>query len=264
MDRFIQFEKLANVRDLGGLTDADGRKIRTGKLFRGGNLNGASEADISKLSAMLELVVDFRTDGEIAEKPDPEIPGAESWHLPILGTLTEGVTREKEADAHAFMKFMEDPDAAIDYMKKTYEHIPKSAFASAQQKKLLQRLCEPLEKGVLWHCTAGKDRTGGFSLVVEEILGVPREKIVEDYMLTNVGNRATVDALIAYFTRNPEVNKEKAVPALHAMFDANEAYLRAFYAETERLYGSVNGYLREALGVDDGLIEALRERYLEK
>ena len=264
MNRFISFENIANIRDLGGLTGADGRKIRAGKLFRGGNLNGASEGDILKLSSMLDLVVDFRTEGEIAEKPDPVIPGVRNLHLPILETLTEGVTREKEADAHAFMKFMADPAAAFDYMKKTYEHIPKSEFASKQQKKLLEMLLEPHDRGVLWHCTAGKDRTGGFALVVEEILGVSREEIIDDYLLTNVGNRETVDALIAYFTKNPEVDKEKAVPALHAMFDANEEYLRAFYAETERLYGSVNGYLHEALGVDDGMIEALKERYLEK
>ncbi|MBR6322053.1 MAG: tyrosine-protein phosphatase, partial [Lachnospiraceae bacterium] len=197
MNRMITFENLNNIRDLGGLRGAGGRRIRPGKLFRGGNLNGASEADIEKLSGMLEIVVDFRTEGEIREKPDPEIPGVFNWHLPVLQTLTEGVTREKDADAHAFMKFMADPDAAFHYMCKTYEHVAKSPFACEQQKRLLEKLLNPGEKGVLWHCTAGKDRTGGFAAIIEEILGVSRDDIVEDYLISDENLRPQTEGLVS-------------------------------------------------------------------
>lgn len=263
MNRMITFEKLTNIRDLGGMTGADGRRIRPGKLFRGGNLNGASEADIEKLSGMLDIVVDFRTEGEILEKPDPEIPGVYNWHLPVMETLTEGVTREKEADAHAFMKYMSDPDAAYQYMCKTYEHVAKSPFASAQQKRLLEKLMDPGEKGVLWHCTAGKDRTGGFSAIIEEILGVSRDDIVADYLLTNRGNHETVEQLIAHFLSSPKVDREKAEPALRAMFEAKEEYIMAFYVEAERLYGDIDTFLYEALGVDDEVRRKLQKLYLE-
>ena len=263
MDRMIKFDNLSNIRDLGGLIGADGRKIRPGKLYRGGNLYGASEADIRKLSEMLSLVVDFRTDSEIAEKQDPVIPGVENWHLPVLNSITEGVTREKSADADAFMRFAQDPEAAADYMKKTYEFMASSEFAISRQKKLLSRLLQGTEKGVLWHCTAGKDRTGGFALIMEEILGVSREDIIEDYLLTNAGNKETVDWLIRRFGENGQADPEKAVPALHAMFDAKEEYILAFYAEAERIYGSVEGFIREALGVSDEMKKEFRKLYLE-
>ena len=263
MDRNITFENLRNFRDLGGLVGADGRKIRPGKLFRGGNLYGASEGDLQKLSGMLELVVDFRTDGEVSEKPDPKIPGVRYWHLLVLQTLTEGVTREKEADAHSFMKFMADPEGAFRYMEKTYEHIPKSPFALSQQKLLLEELMRPHERGILWHCTAGKDRTGGFSVIIEEILGVSREDMFEDYLLTNEGNREVVSGLLSHFLSRPGVDPEKSEPALRAMFEAKKEYIEAFFRETERLYGSMENFLREGLGVDREMKEKLRELYLE-
>ncbi len=262
MKRMITFDNLSNFRDLGGLTGAEGRKIRPGKLFRSGNLYDASPSDLKRLSGMLELAVDFRTDGEILEKPDPEIPGVRLWRLPVMETLTEGVTREKEADAHAFMKFMEDPDGAFRYMEKTYEHIAGSAFALSQQRLLLEELLKPHERGVLWHCTAGKDRTGGFSMILELILGVSREDIFADYLLTNEGNRQVVDGLLQHFLSQPGVDPVKSEPALRAMFEAKEEYIEAFYREAEKIHGTMENFLKEALGVDEDMKNRLREMYL--
>ena len=261
-DRWITFEKLVNYRDLGGLPTKDGRRIVPGKLIRGGNINGASDADIEKLSGMIGLAVDFRTEGELLEKPDPEIPGVENWHLPVLETITEGVSREKDADRHSFEYFIDKPDIALNYMVKTYEHLALSAFALSQQKKLVERLAEPLEKGVLWHCTAGKDRTGIFAAIVEEILGVPREVIVTDYLLTNIGNAEVTERLVQMIASRSDVDREKSVPALRIMFGAEKEYILAFYREAERQYGDFDGFLREAMGVDREMRDRFRELYL--
>ena len=261
-DRMISFEKLSNFRDLGGLVTRDGRRIKGGKLIRGGNLFGASDADIEKLSDRVELVVDFRTEGEISEKPDPEIPGAKNWHLPVLETITEGVSREKDADQHSFERFMADPDAALNYMVKTYEHMAKSSFALNQQKLLLQRLLEPGKKGVLWHCTAGKDRTGIFALIIEEILGVPRDTIIEDYLLTNQGNYELVEHLVQFLSARSDVDPETAVTSLRIMFGAREEYILAFYREAEQFYGNMDIFLEKTLGADSEMRKVFRELYL--
>ena len=248
--RFVQDESACQDRD-------HGRYIVENPGF------GSRQDAERKAAEMLELVVDFRTEGEIAEKPDPESPGVRYWHLPILETLTEGVTREKEADAHSFMRFMADPEAAFEYMKKTYEHIARSPFAFEQQKKLLHEMLNPGERGILWHCTAGKDRTGGFALIVEEILGVSREDIISDYLLTNEGNFRTVEGLLQHFLSKPGVDPVKSEPALRAMFEAKEEYILAFYAEAERIYGSMENFLAEALCVDTEMKNRLRDIYLE-
>ena len=261
-ERMIPFEKLSNFRDLGGLPTGDGRRIRSGKLFRGGNLNEASEADIAKLSGMMEMIVDFRTEREVREKPDPVIPGAELWHLPLMETITEGVTREKKADENAFTRYMEDREGSLNYMIRTYEHLASSRFALDQLKKLLQYLTIPKEKGVLWHCAAGKDRTGIFAMIVEEILGVPRDVIIDDYLLTNEGNREVVDRLVKFLISKSDADPEKAVPALETMFGAQEEYILAYYGEAEKQYGSFERFLEDALGVDPEMRETFRRLYL--
>ena len=263
MDRSIPFEKLINFRDLGGMTGADGRKIKPGMIIRGGNLHGASEKDIEKLSEMLDLIVDFRTEGEIAEQPDPEIPGVEYWHLPVLATLTEGVSREKEADKNSFQKFMMDPQGAEDYMKKTYAHMAVSEFALSQQKLLLERLLNPGRKAVLFHCTAGKDRTGGFASIFEAILGVDKDDILEDYLLTNEASKENIDRMIAHITSRPGLDKERVIPALQAMFGARESYFNAFMEEAERVYGSLDGFMEKALGIGEEEKNRFRKLYLE-
>ena len=84
MSELIKLQGLSNTRDLGGMLGADGRKIVKGKLIRSGHLHSATPADIAQLSECIDLVVDFRTERECAEKPDPALPGARLLHLPIF------------------------------------------------------------------------------------------------------------------------------------------------------------------------------------
>ncbi len=84
LSRKIDFEKLVNTRDLGGMPAADGRKIRPGLLIRSGMLTGASESDCARLAEMLGLILDFRTDIEHEERPDPEFPGVRNIWIPTL------------------------------------------------------------------------------------------------------------------------------------------------------------------------------------
>ena len=263
-ERFIPFEKICNVRDLGGLLTRDGRRIRKGKLLRAGGLNGASPADIEKLAGLVSLVADFRSVGETKERPDPEIPGARYWFLPAMQERAEGVERDRESDENSFRRSMEDPTVGMQFMIRFYEYIAVSEYMLGQQKKLLGTLLEPRDKAVLWHCSAGKDRTGTFAIILEEILGVPKEDIVKDYLLTNVGNREMVEQLIRVFASRPGMDPVKAVRPLHAMFDAQIENIQAYYRGIEREFGNVDNFLREGLGIDDETRERFKEMYLEE
>ena len=94
----LAFEKLHNIRDLGGMADLGGRRIRKGKLIRSGHLYEVSDSDKEALSRLVSTVVDFRTDGERREKPDIELPGVRNHHIKVIKSLTEGITREAAAD----------------------------------------------------------------------------------------------------------------------------------------------------------------------
>ena len=156
----IDFANLNNTRDLGGMLAADGRRIAPGRLIRSGHLFFASERDADRLSALVDEVVDFRTDGERAEKPDPELAFVTFHHIPIFGKLTAGVTREEAADRLALDRLMEDAGATREYMCRTYENFIDGEVARTGYRRFLEILAAPREGGLLWHCTAGKDRAG--------------------------------------------------------------------------------------------------------
>jgi protein-tyrosine phosphatase len=114
---------------------------------------------------------------------------------------------------------------------------------------------EPL----LFHCSAGKDRTGWLSAVVLDLLGVDRDTVVADYLATNDYSRATNMAILdAMRARGRVAHPEVLLP----LFEARPEYLAAAYGEVDRAYGGMAGYVRDGLGVADEMVDGLRERLL--
>ena len=91
----LKFEKLHNIRDLGGMKTQDGKTILPGRLLRCGHLADLIEPDRRHMEELLSVIVDFRTDDEKNRQPDLEIAGTEYHHLPVVDSLTPGITREE-------------------------------------------------------------------------------------------------------------------------------------------------------------------------
>ncbi|MBQ1400475.1 MAG: tyrosine-protein phosphatase [Lachnospiraceae bacterium] len=299
LSRKIEFENLVNTRDLGGMPAADGRKIRPGLLIRSGMLIVASEADRARLAEMLDLVLDFRTDIEHEERPDPEFPGVRNIWIPTLERPSEGVSREKKTDEDALKNLAMDPGKSRGVMSGLYRKLVQSEYSRAGYRQFIGYLAEPREKALLWHCSAGKDRAGLAAAITQEILGVPRELIYEDYLATNVYLKDDIDAIVLGAQRrmadpsyvqeellsiaetakdeaaagmNDRAAIEAALPpevvatsrhALTLLFGADRSYIEAFYQAIDETFGSVGAYLEEGLGVTPELREELRDRYLE-
>lgn len=254
----MTLECLYNTRDLGGLPAADGRSIRPGRLYRSGQLYAASPADCQTLEAHLSLILDLRTPEERAEKPDPVLRGVENRPLPVLDTLAMGMTHEHEADEEALRTLTLSPETAERMMCRTYERLILQEEASAHYRHFLDALLEPQERGILWHCTAGKDRAGFAAVLIEKILGVPEAVIRREYLATNTYLAPEVDALLNALVPEPGSVRE----AMRLMFSAKESYLDTALTLIEAKYGSFDRYLTEALGLDREERSALRAMYL--
>ncbi|MBR1702800.1 MAG: tyrosine-protein phosphatase [Lachnospiraceae bacterium] len=258
----LSFEKLNNTRDLGGMLTQGGCRIKFGKLIRSGHLFAASESDKVSLFDRVSLIVDFRTDKEREEKPDPVPEHTACLHLPIIKSLTEGITREKAAVEATVKDLSHDPEEARQYMMHMYTNFVTSEFAVAQYAEFMRLLCEEREGAVLWHCTAGKDRAGFAAVLILEILGVSREDIFEDYLLTNECQKEEVAGLIQMIQKQ---NSGNAVSeeALRFLFSAKEEYLMALYQKIDEIYGNFDNFAQKGLRIDRKKQELLRKIYVE-
>ncbi len=264
----LEFDKLNNTRDLGGMITQSGKKIIKNKLFRSGNLVRASEADIEQLRRKIELIVDFRTAKEVSEKSDPIIDGVKHIHLPAMNELTAGITREESATVSVIKRFAEDTNGAKDYMINIYKYFVTAQVPLVNYRKFIYLLLEKREKAVLWHCTAGKDRAGFASIIVQELLGIDEESIFEDYLYTNDCLKEEIKLITLELMHKYNIdgsNIEKSLrfqKAIDFLFGAKEEYFLGLFEKIKEVYGNFDGFISKGLKITDEQRETFCNLYL--
>ncbi|MBQ0145523.1 MAG: tyrosine-protein phosphatase [Lachnospiraceae bacterium] len=257
---------LTNTRDLGGIKTKDGKTIVHGKLMRGGMLIRATDEEVAFLESIpVTRVVDFRTPIEVKEIPDRDIKTAEFIYLPPIRSFETGITHEKGADAslEGLIKasITKDPDYALKYFIEFYKGLVTTDKAIEAYSEFLRLVAEEKEGAILWHCTGGKDRAGTAAMLIEEILGVSREDIYKDYMLTNEYlEQDTQD----FIRKMEHLGPAELVEApVRDCFLARPEYIEALYESVENKYGSMESFITGQLGVDAAMKAKLRKMYLE-
>lgn len=248
----IGFEGLPNTRDLGGLPAADGRRIACRRLLRSGQLASATPADLARLGGEygLRLVVDLRTDEECAEKPDPmgELPGARLVRLPVFHGPASGVSRSMQDMERVARQMMQGEVEPAQLFVTLYPHLVLDDDGIAAYSAFFREILDEREGSVLWHCSAGKDRCGMASMLLEAALGVPEPVIEADYLATN-----------RFYGIDPSAEGADPMDVLNGV---DLRFLHAATAAIEGAYGGIGAYLSEALGVDGDAVAELRARYL--
>ncbi|MBP3897099.1 MAG: tyrosine-protein phosphatase [Mogibacterium sp.] len=256
-----EYKKLNNTRNLGGMKTVDGRKIQHGLLFRSGHLSGMDPSDAQKLHDCVRTIIDFRTDRERVEKPDTELPGVSYIHIPVIGSSKAGITREERSDRELFIAFLRKPQEAKEYMCEMYKGF--TTEHPAKQYSRFVRVLADAEGGVLWHCTVGKDRAGIASVIVEEILGVPREDIIADYMATADYLAQSNRVFMEHVKKKLGMDDSSVDEAFRYLLGVDKEYINTFYTAVSQKYGDMKGFLHDALAVSDEMITDLRTRYLK-
>lgn len=250
-------QKPVNFRDLGGIKTADGKSIKHKRLLRSGELVGLGERDCKLLTQnyQLEVIVDFRTAAEAKSTPDDKIENVRYVNIDIF----EG--HDEKASAMAKFEKIKTEQTALDFMYSVYETMMIDPVAQ-QQFGVFLRMTRDNQKGaLLFHCFAGKDRTGLAAAMVLTLLGVPKEEIFADYMRTNELRQAWNAAMLAEAVA--EGYSEQEMRALHAAFYAQPGYLQHSFAQAEKEYGSFESFLRQAIGITDADIAQLKHGYLD-
>ena len=254
MSRMISFAGIINARDLGGLTTADGKKIRKGLLLRAANLSQATEADLAKLRRdyRLSSIIDLRTAVERKEKPDRIPEDVELRIHPIFDEATAGITREDKSSS---------PFSLPDMVSLYRTMIVAEPCRAALHEVLTAIFTHDFEKGaVLWHCTAGKDRCGIVSSLVLSALGVSREEIMHDYAVNADEFIVQADAL--YWRALRSGRPEPVAAAARDVFLALPKYMESAFRAIDDAYGSSESYLTRGLQIPESLLVEFRNNLL--
>ena len=233
----IELEGALNLRDIGGWATPDG-PVRRGRAFRCDRLSTLTEADLAALDGLgIDTVIDLRHDGEVSADPSRLWPAVRAHHeIPMGGRLANQRSFiERVFDGE--LDEITDADVAESYTAMLADHGPE-----------LGRAVEALlgAEAALYHCTAGKDRTGLLTMLMLWTVGVARHDIVADFALSNIYRaEVRVEQLRPQFV-NAGLDIERFRPALSAPRPALEEAMRWIDDE----YGSAERYLGEAGGVD--------------
>jgi protein-tyrosine phosphatase len=243
--RHVLLDGAANFRDLGGYETAEGRTLRWHKVFRSDALSALTAADQARLRALgVKLVCDLRLPGERRHAPSalPDELAIERFEPGFIprGTL-DMLAQIRAGTLHG--------EEIVEHVKGHYWHMPRDhaeVFGA-----VLRRLAE--SRPAVIHCTSGKDRTGLTVALLLLALGVPLETIYEDYLLTNDFRRDVTRLL-----NLPASEADMAI-----LTSARREYLETAVRSMIDLSGSLEAYLRDAVGVDDALRMRLRDALLE-
>lgn len=256
-ERLLPLQGATNFRDLGGYRTTDGKTVKYGKLFRSDELAGLTPSDISYLQKSgLKTIVDYRTDEEVQKKPDPTITGATYVRNPVFSQSGSGTDIMTYMATGEFDKMGKPGDVLIAANRDMVDH-PEAYI------KLFDMMLDPASAALVQHCTAGKDRTGLGSALMLLALGVPKETVVQDFLLSNTYreayNKAAVDAMVKQFN----LTDDNAIEVIRALMDVRPEYINAAFDEIASKYGSIQGFLEKGLGLSAAEQAKLKKMYLE-
>ena len=246
--RAVTLEGASNFRDLGGYPTQDGHHVKWGHLYRSADISKLSDADLQILAARhITTVCDLRGPDEIKTNPDRLPAGATWYNMPAGSENTRASTaalmgaRPTNRDSMMIAFY-----GRTDHLKAKY----KPMFD--------QLLALNGDKALLFHCTAGKDRTGVGAALILSALGVDQAIILKDYAATNEywkgGSKEAVARMVASGA------DEKTIKAMLA---ANPVYLQNTFASINKQYGSMDKFLAQEMELTPEKLARLRAEYVQ-
>ncbi len=244
LPRALPLEGTSNLRDLGGWPVADGRRLRHGRIWRSAALNRLTETDIARMAQTgLRTVCDLRGTQEAARAPSRLPPGAEAHPLPIEPFVGASLKDMLERGAIT-------GESAADLLGQAYlsyvtEHL-------GVYRRLLALLLEEARRPLLFHCSAGKDRTGIGAALILTVLGADRATVMADYLATD-----------RFWRRDHPLPPGVPQAAADAILSTHPDLLEAALDAAIAAHGGVEGLAREGLGLGAAEMAELRAALLD-
>jgi protein-tyrosine phosphatase len=235
-----------NFRDLGGLPAGNGFQTRSGMIYRSGDLNSITDTDIALMEKIgLALIIDFRSERERIHRPNREIPSVRKIRtLPINDSARETA-----------MEYIAENNAAEleNVLISDYRRIIREN--QEEYRQFLNELASTPYLPLVFHCTAGKDRTGLAAVFLLTALGVEFNSVFQDYTASNIYNAERMAMII---NRMNETGRNGEI--IRPLLEIKKEYLDAALAEISENYGGLHNFVIDTLKAD---VTRLKERFLK-
>ena len=253
-DRTLALRTAVNLRDIGGYPAANGSRIKWGLIYRSGTLYDLSDDDAAALAGRgIKLICDFRSGQEASAAPDD---------VTRFGARHEPMPLDADHDSMRRLRVaMFQPRKLRDLMRESYSELMLERNAPLVG-RFLRLVADADNLPLLFHCTAGKDRTGMAAMILMSLLGVPDDVIAADYSLSNAFHdqfRVFVGEAVRKL-RWIGMN----VDDLYPLLIADPELMREALESVRQRYGSVENYVVSRCGVAAATISKLRELLLEE
>lgn len=249
-EELVRLASADNFRDVAGpgYPTADGHRVRRGVLFRSNELTLTDE-DADALAALgITAIFDLRDAHEIEAHPDAPVPGSTWQHIEVKGIPMEAVAT------------LASREQGLAVMGEVYRGFVEKEGGRAAFGTLLHEIAVG-QGPQLFHCTAGKDRTGWASVLLLHLAGVAPETILEDYLTTNTISSATRTKYLGMVREHLGPDK---VEVYETVMVADADYLQQAYDAVDATYGSLDAYLADGLGLAPDTLAALRARLVDQ
>ncbi|MBR3234736.1 MAG: tyrosine-protein phosphatase [Atopobiaceae bacterium] len=251
------FHNELNLRELGGLPTADGRHVKHGLFFRGSTLADLLPEQCELVDNMgLRYLLDLRATGE-AQMSHDYVPHGCTYKRICGMHYDDGA--EADFSPQGIAEIERRLASTTDQDSFLHDLYVGMAFGNEALHALVERMVAD-DVPLYFHCTAGKDRTGVSALIIGLVLGITRQAIMDDFLLTNEYRRSIIEGVAR---RMPADTPPEVIERWQKANGVQEENLTSVIDAIEARCGTVENYLSEEFGLDEGMLSLLRARYLE-
>jgi protein-tyrosine phosphatase len=254
IEKNSKIKKVYNFRTVGNIKNVDGRTLKEGKFYRSGNLYKLKKSAFKELENLgIKEIIDLRNSKEIAQKPDNLPTDIIYKNYSAFEDEGDQLDQAKKLVLKGKVNGSDADKRMLDFYKDYVTENPEVI------KKIITEILDS-DQPVLYHCTAGKDRTGITTALILTILKFDKETIYNDYLLSNNYRKKLVDKRLNLANNLHFLYPKMDVKVLEKLSWVETDYLDAAFNEINNKYGSMDAYIQQVLGIS----ENKRQEYIQK
>lgn len=253
-EKAIKIKKVHNFRAVGNIKNSEGRSLKEGTFYRSAHLHKLKNKSFDQLEKLgIKEIIDLRNSKEILDKPDKLPNGITYKKYSAFEDEGDQLSQARKLVLKGKVNASDADKRMIDFYREYVTENP------ATIKTIINEILESKEP-VLYHCTAGKDRTGIITALILTILKFDKETIYNEYLLSNNFRKGLVEKRMSLANNLHFLYPKMDLQVLEKLSWVEKRYLDAAFDEINKKYGSTDAYIQQVLGIS----EAKREEYIQK